>query len=285
MNKKILMLAVVGSFALAGAAANAQPAPGVADWSGLYIGANGGWSSNDTRDRSSITVNQLSGVNAGAGPVAVPPTTFPASRFGGHNDDGFMGGGQVGYNVQAGGLVFGAEGDFDGLSGRRSQTSFYNLPATGLTTGSLVTVRQETNPDWVATLRGRAGFAFNRTLVYGTGGVAWADMHDRASFTYAPSVTGAVTTANPGTSFGPFSNGGRNDGVHTGWTAGGGVEFLAAPNITVGAEYRHTEIGSGNGFIGSSAANGVSERGSNDFHDDAVLGRVNVKFSEFSHMF
>ncbi|HEY5006501.1 MAG TPA: outer membrane beta-barrel protein [Caulobacteraceae bacterium] len=284
MNKKILMLAVASGFALAGAAANAQPAPGVADWSGFYLGANGGWNWNDTHNRSSVTVNQLTGVDAGAGPVSVPATTFPAGRFG-RDQDGFMGGGQVGYNVQAGGFVFGAEGDFDGLTGRRSQTSFYSLPATGLTTGSLVSVRQDTNPDWVATLRGRAGFALDRTLLYGTGGVAWADMRNRASFTYAPSVTGAVTTANPGTTFGPYSNGGGNDGVRTGWTAGGGVEFLAAPNITVGAEYRHTEIGGGNGFVGSSAPNGVSERGSAGFHDDAVLGRVNVKFSEFSHMF
>ncbi len=284
MNKKILMLAVTSGLALAGAAAYAQPAPGVADWSGLYLGANGGWNWNDSHNRSSITVNQLTGVNAGAGPVNVPSTTFPSSRSG-RNDDGFMGGGQVGYNFQAGGFVFGAEGDFDGLSRRGSQTTFYNLPATGLTTGNVVGVRNQTSPDWVATLRGRAGFALNRTLLYGTGGVAWADLRNRASFTYAPSVTGAVTTANPGASFGPYSNSGGRDGVRTGWTAGGGVEFMAAPNITVGAEYRHTEIGAGNGFVGSSGANGVSERGSAGFRDDAVLGRVNVKFSEFSHMF
>jgi outer membrane immunogenic protein len=158
-------------------------------------------------------------------------------------------------------------------------------PATGLTTGSTVTVRNETNPDWVATLRGRAGFAADRTLFYGTGGVAWADLNNRAGFTYTPTVTGAVTTANPGVAYGPYSNGGGDSRVRTGWTAGGGVEFLAAPNITIGAEYRHTEIGAGSGFVGSTAANGVSERSSAQYRDDAVLGRVNVKFSQFSHMF
>jgi outer membrane immunogenic protein len=284
MDKKILMLAVAGSFAVVGAAAHAQPVAGAANWSGLYIGANGGWNWNSTQSRSSVTVNQLTGVDAGAGPVTVPATTFPSGRFG-HANDGFMGGGQVGYNLQAGGFVFGAEGDFDGLSNSHGQTNFYSLPATGLTTGSTVSVRTETNPDWVATLRGRAGFALDRMLIYGTGGVAWAEMHNRASFTYTPSVTAAVTTANPGATFGPYSNGGGDDGVRTGWTAGGGVEFLAAPNITVGAEYRYTDIGSGNGSIGSRGPNGVSERGSASFHDEAVLGRVNVKFSEFSHMF
>jgi outer membrane immunogenic protein len=245
---------------------------------------NGGWNWDDTHTRSSITVNQLSGVNAGAGAVTVPPTTFPSGRAGSQGS-GFMGGGQVGFNAQTGGLVFGVEGDFDGLSGHRGRTSVYSLPPTGLTTGSTVVVRNQTDPQWVATLRGRVGFAMDRTLIYGTGGAAWADLRNRASFTYAPTVTGAVTTANPGVTYGPYSNSGGSSGVRTGWTAGAGVEFLAAPNITLGAEYRHTEIGSSQGFIGSNGPNGVSERGSAGFRDDAVLGRVNFKFSAFSHMF
>jgi outer membrane immunogenic protein len=284
MNRKMLMLAIAGSFALASAAAHAQPDAGAVDWSGFYVGLNGGWNWDNTRTRSSITVNQLSGVNAGSGAVTVPPTTFPAGRFRG-DSDGFMGGGQLGYNAQAGRLVFGVEGDFDGLTGRRGQTTVFSLPPTGLTTGSTVTVRNEVNPEWVATLRGRAGFALDRMLIYGTGGAAFADLRNRASFTYAPVVTSAVSTANSGVTFGPYSNGGSGSSTRTGWTAGGGVEFLAAPNITIGAEYRHTEIGSGNQVIGSNGPNGVSERGSAGFHDDAVLGRVNVKFSEFGHMF
>jgi outer membrane immunogenic protein len=285
MNKRILLLAVAGSFALAGAAAHAQPAPGAADWSGLYVGLNGGWNWDNTRVRSTTTVNQLTGVNNGGGVVTVPPTSFPSDR-GANGRDGFMGGGQVGFNAQTGPLVFGIEGDFDGLTGgRNNQVSAFSLPATGLTTGSTVIVRRDIDPDWVATLRGRVGFALDRTLIYGTGGAAWADLRDRAVYTYAPTVTPAVSTANPGVAFGPYTNGGGNSGVHTGWTAGGGVEFLAAPNITIGAEYRHTEVGTGNGFMGSNAANGVSERGSALFRDDAVLGRVNVKFSGFSHMF
>jgi len=284
MNKKLLMLAVAGGFSLAGVAAHAQPAPGVADWSGLYVGLNGGYNWDNSRDRGTVTVNQLSGVNNGGGAVTVPSASFPAGRSR-SNNDGFMGGGQVGFNAQSGPIVFGVEGDFDGVSSRRGQTSFYSLPATGLTTGSTVSVRNETDPDWVATLRGRAGLAVDRTLFYGTGGVAWANLNDRASFTYTPTVTGAVSTANPGVAFGPYANGGGESRVRTGWTAGGGVEFLAAPNITIGAEYRHTEIGAGNGFVGSTAANGVSERGSAQYRDDAVLGRVNVKFSQFSHMF
>ncbi len=285
MNKQLLMLTAVGSFAMVGVAAHAQPAPGTVDWSGVYVGANAGWNWNNNSDHSSITVNQLSGVDAGAGPVTVPPTTFPSGRFGGNND-GFMGGGQVGINAQTGGFVFGAEGDFDGVTNNNhGQTTFFSLPPTGLTTGSTVSVRNSSSANWVATLRGRAGFAWGPTLVYGTGGVAWADLRDSARFTYAPTVTPAVVAANPGVAFGPFSNGGSNSGVQTGWTAGGGVEFLATPNITVGAEYRHTQIGTGNGLIGFTGPNGVFERGNLSFRDDAVLGRVNFKFSDWTHMF
>jgi outer membrane immunogenic protein len=277
------MFAVASSVALAGAAAQAQSSP-ANDWSGFYVGLNGGWNWDNTHVRSTTTVNQLTGVNAGAGTVTVPATTFPSRSA--QSNDGFMGGGQLGFNAQAGGLLFGVEGDFDGATGRHGQSSYYSLPATGLTTGSTVVVRQEVDPDWVATLRGRVGLALDRTLVYGTGGAAWADLRDRASFTYAPTVTSAVSTANPGVTYGPYSNGGGGgSSVRAGWTAGGGVDFLVAPNLTLGAEYRHTEIGTGNGYIGSNGTNGVSERGRSTFHDDAVLGRVNIKFSEFSHMF
>ena len=80
----------------------------------------------------------------------------------------------------------------------------------------------------MATLRGRAGFAIDRMLLYGTGGVAFADLHDRASYTYSPAVTNAVATANPGVSYGPYTSGGGASGVRTGWTAGGGVGRSAA---------------------------------------------------------
>ena len=77
-----------------------------------------------------------------------------------------------------------------------------------------------TQSDWLATVRGRAGYAFDRFLVYGTGGAAFGDL--QAAF-------GAL----------PFSN-----STQTGWTAGAGVEFAFTPNLTAKVEYLYVDLGS-----------------------------------------
>lgn len=285
VNRASLFGLAAGGILLAATAVQAQPASGV-DWSGPYIGVNGGYNWGSTTSHGgSTTVNQLSGVDAGAGPVAVPATTFPSGRIR-EDGAGFMGGGQLGMNVQAGGLVWGVEGDFDGVSGGAGQTRVYSLAPTALTTGSTVIAHTRSDPQWIATVRGRLGLAVNRMLIYGTGGVAFANLRERASYAYAPTVTSAVTTANPGVTYGPYANGGGDwSGTHTGWTAGAGVEFMAAPNLTLGAEYRHTEIGAYGHGGGSGAPNGVYERTRLGFTDDAVLARVNLKFSGLHGMF
>lgn len=264
------LAAIIASPALA------QPTT-VADWTGPYVGVNGGWNWSSTNVQTSTTVNQLTGVDAGAGPVTVPPTTFESNtpRL---NGSGFMGGGQLGFNGQVGGLLLGVEGDFDGLWDRRHSTTVYNLSATDLTTGSTVTAYREADPEWVATARGRLGFVLDRALIYGTGGAAWADLRERTDFSYAPAVTTAVMTANPSTTFGPYTSEGETRGTHLGWTAGGGAEFMVGPNVSLGVEYRHTDIGAFNVSYGSSGANGVSERGRMGFEDDAVLARLNFRF-------
>ena len=103
--------------------------------------------------------------------------------------NGWEGGGYIGYNIQTNThLVVGVEGD---------------LLAAG-----------KTDNNWDATLRGRVGYAFNRVLLYGTGGVA----------------------------FGGLQNGGASS-TNTGWTAGVGVEAAVTQNVTARVEYRHTDLG------------------------------------------
>ena len=284
MTKSLTILTVASGLSLLSVVAQAQPSDAV-DWSGGYIGLNGGWNqARTTAEPSSITVNQLSGVSAGAGPVTVPPVTFTSARRR-LSHDGFMGGGQVGFNGQMSGFVFGAEGDFDGMSGRSRAFNVYTLPATGLTSGSTVAVQRFADPNWTATLRGRVGYGMNRALIYATGGVAWVNMRDRAFYTYAPSVTGAVSAANPGVTYGPFNSSGVREDTRAGWTVGGGVEVMTARNFTVGVEYRHTEVGDWNDKFQTAAPNGVSDLARMRYRDDAVLAKINLKFSAFGHMF
>ena len=78
----------------------------------------------------------------------------------------------------------------------------------------------QTQSDWLATVRGRAGYAFDRILIYGTGGGAFGN------------VQAGVRRA------GPFSS-----STQTGWTAGAGVEFAFTPNLTAKVEYLYVDLG------------------------------------------
>jgi len=112
---------------------------------------------------------------------------------------GFLVGSTLGANFQAGAFVFGLEGDID---------------YSGVTTTMPAADGGGTfNSRWIATARGRAGYAIDRVLLYVTGGGAFANLQ-------APGVT---TTG-------------------TGWTAGAGVEFALTQNWTAKAEYLFVDI-------------------------------------------
>lgn len=282
--RRFVLLGVAGlGAALCAGAAGAQPA--AADWSGVYFGLNGGWNWGRTSsDGSTFTVNQLSGVNAGAGALSVPPTTVsgrrPESQRG-----GFQGGGQLGFNAVSGPVVWGLEGDFDGMAQNYTTYENLRLPATALTTGSNVLAVQQIQPRFDASIRGRVGFASGRALFYATGGPAWVRLRQITNYSYSPTVTGAVAAANPGAAFGPYSNSFETSDTRRGWTVGGGVELMHAANMTFGVEYRHTWASGFANDVPTAAANTVYEAGRSDFHDNAVLARVNVKFGGLRRLF
>lgn len=114
--------------------------------------------------------------------------------------DGFMGGAQAGYNWQFNQWVVGGEIDFQGSTADDRFAGW-----------------QFSNP-WFGTVRGRAGYAMNNILFYGTAGFAYGK--------------GKLE-------LGPLSE----THVHTGWTAGGGIEVGLMPNWTVKAEYLHVDLG------------------------------------------
>jgi outer membrane immunogenic protein len=119
---------------------------------------------------------------------------------------GGMAGGTAGFNWQAGSLVFGVEGDAD-WSNIKGNT------VIGCPVGC------RTDNSWLATVRGRVGYAFDRFMPYVTGGVAFGDVRART-----PAFVGASQT-------------------ETGWAVGGGVEFAIFMNWTAKAEYLYVDLG------------------------------------------
>jgi outer membrane immunogenic protein len=234
--KKILLagVALAGLVAGAGAASAADlpartapiaPAPvfqavPVFTWTGFYVGVNAGYGWHNSDDNS----------------IFVPPGTFVTApgatgvvSFADDSGDGFVGGGQVGYNFQFGSFVAGVEADLHWADlGGGNGAAFVpaGFPATYVPAGAAGGL------DWFGTVRARLGFAFDRALVYATGGFAYGGADDNNGF------NGLVN---------------NNDDVRTGWALGGGVEYAFTQNLTLGVEGLWVNLeGENNGtFIGT----------------------------------
>jgi outer membrane immunogenic protein len=176
----------------------APPAPVAAfDWTGFYIGANigYGWANGDA------TTDGVSGSET---------------------LNGVLGGGQIGYNWQAGNWVFGIEADGQGTD----QKASLSASALGLT------VTENDSIPWFVTVRGRIGYAIAPMyMIYATGGGAWMDFKSNIGVTGL--VTGAATT----------------ETTHGGWAAGAGIEGALSRNWSWKAEYLHVDTGTFNTTI------------------------------------
>jgi len=161
------------------------------NWTGFYVGINGGGGFG----RSSFSA------------------PFPTGSF---DTSGGLAGGTLGYNWQAGQIVFGVEGDGDWSDIRGS------TPCAGTT----CSVRN----DWLATARGRLGYAFDRFLPYVTGGAAFGNINN--------SIAGV----------------GSADQSRAGWTLGGGLEYALGGPWSIKAEYLYVDLGHGGTVAGSNAS-------------------------------
>jgi outer membrane immunogenic protein len=157
-----------------------------ADWAGFYAGVNAGSGWNDRVQFEQITAT--------------------GSEFG-LNAKGGFGGGQVGYNWQGvwhPHLVLGVEADIQGS----------DISDT-INAGHIVF---KNSLDWFGTVRGRLGYAFGPSLVYGTGGFAYGGIRNE---------------------FTPFK---FND-TATGYTVGGGLEYKFSPAWSAKVEYQFINLG------------------------------------------
>jgi outer membrane immunogenic protein len=157
MKKYLLATVALTMFAAPAAAADlaarpytkAPPAPvaAVYDWTGFYIGANGGWGSG----------RKCWDLTADAGGPFVPPIAE-----GCHDATGGTAGGQLGYRWQAGTWVFGVEGQGNWADFQGSNTSL----------AFLAPVENESRINAFGLITGQVGYAWNNVLLYVKGGAA-----------------------------------------------------------------------------------------------------------------
>lgn len=151
-------------------------------WSGFYVGAHGGYGWNNY---------------TGNDPVAGSSTG---------QAKGWLGGVQLGYNYQLGAFVLGAEGDFSFADVKWTEDGWAGA-------GSTASLKS----DYYATAAARIGYAFDRFLVYGKGGIAFTrDKYD-------------ISDGAGGTATGNFNR--------TGWMLGGGLEYAFWENWSAKVEY------------------------------------------------
>ncbi|MGJ4926371.1 outer membrane protein [Bradyrhizobium sp. HKCCYLS2038] len=235
------------------------PAPAaIYNWTGGYFGGNVGygWGSSDLG-----TV--LDPTSSWAAETVAFQNRFVALSNNRLNPSGVIGGLQAGYNWQTGASVFGVEADFNG-SGMSQR-----LIVTGANAPTTRTFNESIRNDWFMTVRGRAGYAIDTTLLYVTGGLAVGNVKGSWDVT---SGNGYAKTASI-------------DQTRLGWTIGAGVEHAFAPNWTVKFEYLYTDLGSVNytstyvpgSTFAPPGANYV-ERLSQDFTFHTARVGVNYKF-------
>ena len=134
------------------APAIAPAAPIALSWTGFYVGVHAGYSWG--RWDGDLTFDP------GTGPIVV---FDPSHRK--IDANGWLAGGQIGFNYQLNSFVFGLEADAS-WTNLKGNGSFNTIPGD-------VNWAIENRLDWFGTVRGRVGFAVNNFLFYGTGGVAF----------------------------------------------------------------------------------------------------------------
>ena len=261
MKKLLLASTVLAGMTVAASAADlprrAAPPPvftpvPVFTWTGFYAGFNAGYGfdASSSRAQTVVGVPAGSGIFANAAGTANVPGVLAFSNS--RNNEGFVGGGQIGYNYQftpGSGVVVGLEADaqYVDFGAQRNRFAFATINGGGIIPGTLVY-----NPnglsglDYFGTVRGRLGYAFDRTLVYATGGFAYGSGGGRQ-----------------------FGSGVSSNDFQTGYTVGGGVEyalptdsflnFFRSSAVTLKVEGLYVNLQQDRRSAGSFATNSVGQ--------------------------
>jgi outer membrane immunogenic protein len=217
-------------------------APPPPSWAGFYAGINGGYGFGDS-------TFVASGPAAPLLPLLDLPTSLAVSP------DGYVVGGQFGYNWQWGRWVFGPEVDFDyaAIEGNATATGVVALVAVVTTT-----VTAEQRIEWFGTARARLGYLIMEPLlVYATGGLAF----------------GRVTLDSAVNSSAGFATTASAAQWNFGYTFGGGLEYAFLRNWTVKGEYLYYDIGDLDANYGAIPLTLTAE-----YKGHLVRGGINYRF-------
>jgi outer membrane immunogenic protein len=221
------------------------PAPVVApplfSWAGCYLGGHVGgvWPQHDAT-LAVATFPNVTVIGVGNG------------FDNGDDDASFIGGGQVGCQWQSASWVFGVEADFSGTDINRTFVAG-PLVRSPFLPGDALNFQN----DWESSVRGRLGWAWDRWMIYATGGVAWANIE---------------TTFFPIDSPFAFSD----SRTLTGWTIGGGVEYAFWQNVSFGLEYRFSSYDTERFNHGTLV--GIPLTSDHDFETHQFTARLNWRF-------
>jgi outer membrane immunogenic protein len=224
------------------------PPPPPLSWTGFYIGLNAGatWgcgSASNTVTPTSVDLGFPHGGNLATTNAHVSAISAAGSFDfdNGCRNANFIGGGQIGYNWQFTNWLAGIEADFQGIAGHNNNNNgFVNVVPVGIAgEGNWVgTAAFDRDQRWLGTIRGRIGFlATPAVLIYATGGGAFAKVSGDVAVDLRNDLF-CCTHIPPNTAFASI------DKTRWGWTAGGGVEWMFAPQWSVKAEYLYYDLGS-----------------------------------------
>lgn len=207
------------SFAFSSSAAAAPPAP-IYTWGGFYLGAHAGYGWGEPNSR----IDWFDTVFAdGPHPPAVPAAYSKGV-------DGFVGGGQFGWNYQMGSLVAGLEADisFTDINGAISRAGPLDPPFI-----TPYAYEESLKLKWLGTVRGRLGFTpSNNWLLYVTGGLAYGEAQAETNLRFFD-ILGVQSAQYRGSA----------TETKVGWTIGGGTEMALAGNWSARLEYLYYDLG------------------------------------------
>lgn len=247
--KKLLLstVALVGLTAGAVAAdlprraAPMAPAPIAAvpvfTWTGFYAGVNAGYAFGDETDNRRRN---------------------PFFRVRDNGDGSGLGGAQIGYNMQFGMFVAGIEADAQAIDLDAVYGSDIRLRGVA----RRVRGNDDDGVDAFGTVRGRLGLAFDRALVYATGGLAWRTDEDNDR------------------RFGRLGNF-RNNDDNIGWTVGGGVEYAFTNNLSAKVEGLYVDFSDDNNGRNRRGLGRVNFTGNDSREFGLVRAGLNFRFSSF----